>query len=117
MSCTGYPYTNGKAGRKWLWHISLWTSTRWKYDNYGTDDESSNKTMCIRRFSKDGFERGHNDNNSACLPVRLIVNRNVDEFGSEAPRKKQHDRDQNTLISRKADNSVTNWNYTPPKYY
>ena len=117
MSCTGYPYTNGKAGRKWLWHISLWTSTRWKYDNYGTDDEYSNKTMCIRRFSKDGFERGHNDNNRACLPVRLIVNRNVDEFGSEAPRRKQYDRDQNTLISRKADNSVTNWNYTPPKYY
>ncbi len=73
--------------------------------------------MCIRRFSKDGFERGHNDGGAWCLPVRLIVNRDVDEFGSEVPRKKQHDKDQNTLISRKADRTVSDWTYTPPKGY
>ena len=113
MSCTGYPYT----GYRWTWYISFWTSARWKFVPNTGDDQYINKTMCYRRFSKDGFERGHNDGGAWCLPVRLIVNRNVDEFGSEAPRRKQYDSDQNTLISRKADNSVTNWNYTPPKYY
>ena len=113
MSCTGYPYT----GHGWTWYISLWTSARWKFIPNTADDQYTNKSMCYRRFSKDGFERGHNDNAGFCLPVRLIVNRNVDEFGSETPRKKQHDKDQNTLISRKADGTVSDWTYTPPKYY
>lgn len=113
MSCTGYPYT----GHGWTWYISLWTSARWKFIPNTADDQYTNKSMCYRRFSKDGFERGHNDNAGFCLPVRLIVNRNVDEFGSETPRKKQHDKDQNTLISRKADGTVSDWTYTPPKGY
>ena len=113
MSCTGYPYT----GKGWTWYISLWSSARWKFTPGTGDDEYINKTMCYRRFSKDGFERGHNDGSGWCLPVRLIINRNVDEFGSEAPRKKQHDKDQNTLISRKADGTVSDWTYTPPKGY
>lgn len=113
MSCTGYPYT----GYRWTWYISFWTSARWKFVPNTGDDQYINKTMCYRRFSKDGFERGHNDGSGWCLPVRLIINRNVDEFGSEAPRKKQHDRDQNTLISRKADGTVSDWTYTPPKGY
>ena len=113
MSCTGYPYT----GKGWTWYISLWTSARWKFVPNTGDDQYINKSMCYRRFSKDGFERGHNDNAGFCLPVRLIVNRNVDEFGPETPRKKQHDKDQNTLISRKADGTVSDWTYTPPKYY
>ena len=113
MSCTGYPYT----GKGWTWYISLWTSARWKFVPNTGDDQYINKSMCYRRFSKDGFERGHNDNAGFCLPVRLIVNRNVDEFGSETPRKKQHDKDQNTLISRKADGTVSDWTYTPPKGY
>lgn len=113
MSCTGYPYT----GHGWTWYISFWTSARWKFVPNTGDDQYINKSMCYRRFSKDGFERGHNDGSGWCLPVRLIINRNVDEFGSEAPRKKQHDRDQNTLISRKADGTVSDWTYTPPKGY
>ncbi len=113
MSCTGYPYT----GKGKTWHVSFWSSTRWKYYPYAPDNEYNNKTMCLRRISKGGFERGHNDNGGWCLPIRLIINRNVDEFGSEAPRKKQHDKDQNTLISRKADRMVSDWTYTPPKYY
>ena len=113
MSCTGYPYT----GYRWTWYISFWTSARWKFVPNTGDDQYINKTMCYRRFSKDGFERGHNDGSGWCLPVRLIINRNVDEFGSEAPRKKQHDKDQNTLISRKADGTVSDWTYTPPKGY
>lgn len=113
MSCTGYPYT----GNGWTWYISFWTSARWKFVPNTGDDQYINKTMCYRRFSKDGFERGHNDGGAWCLPVRLIVNRDVDEFGSEVPRKKQHDKDQNTLISRKADRTVSDWTYTPPKGY
>ena len=49
-------------------------------------------------------------------PVRLIVNRDVDEFGTNAPRKKQHYRNERELISRKADGNVQNWDWTPKLY-
>ncbi len=61
MSCTGYPYT----GNGWTWYISFWTSARWKFVPNTGDDQYINKTMCYRRFSKDGFERGHNDGGSS----------------------------------------------------
>lgn len=108
LPCAGYPYT----GSGWTWYVSYWSRTRWKAVS-GEDNYYSNKTFCFRRIGKDGFDRGHNDALKYYLPVRLFVNRDVDEFGNEAPRKKQHDNDQTLLISRKADKNVTDWTWTP----
>lgn len=108
LPCAGDPYT----GKGWNWYVSYWSRARWKAVN-GEDNYYSNKTFCFRRINKDGFERGHNDGLKSHLPVRLIVDRDVNEFGSEAPRKKQHDNDQTKLISRKADQNVTDWTWTP----
>lgn len=108
LPCAGYPFT----GKGWQWFVSYWSRARWKAV-YGADDYYTNNTFCFRRICKDGFERGHNDAFKYYLPVRLIVNRDVDEFGDEAPRKKQHDNDQTKLISRKADEKVTDWTWTP----
>ncbi len=108
LPCAGYPYT----GSGWTWYVNYWSRTRWKAVN-AEDNYYSNKTFCFRRIGKDGFERGHNDALKYYLPVRLFVNRDVDEFGNEAPRKKQHDNDQTLLISRKADENVTDWTWTP----
>lgn len=108
LPCAGYPYT----GTGWTWYVSYWSRTRWKAIN-AEDNYYSNKTFCFRRIGKDGFERGHNDVQKYYLPVRLFVNRDVNEFGNEAPRRKQHDKDQTLLISRKLDNNVPDWNWTP----
>ena len=108
LPCAGYPHTNGR----YQWYLNYWSRTRWKAIN-AVDNYYSNKTFCYRRIGKDGFDRGHNDNQSGYFPVRLFVNRDVDEFGNEAPRRKQHDKDQTKLISRKADNSVTDWTWIP----
>lgn len=108
LPCAGYPYT----GSGWTWYVNYWSRTRWKAVN-AEDNYYSNKTFCFRRINKDGFERGHNDGLKYYLPVRLFVNRDVDEFGDEAPRKKQHDNDQTELISRKADKNVKKWDWTP----
>lgn len=108
LPCAGYPYT----GSGWTWYVTYWSRTRWKAVN-SEDNYYSNKTFCFRRIGKDGFERGHNDALKYYLPVRLFVNRDVDEFGNEAPRRKQHDKDQTLLISRKADKDVTDWTWTP----
>lgn len=108
LPCAGYPFT----GKGWQWFVSYWSRARWKAVN-GADEYYTNNTFCFRRICKDGFERGHNDAFKYYLPVRLIVNRDVDEFGDEAPRKKQRDKDEKLLISRKADEKVTNWTWTP----
>lgn len=108
LPCAGYPHTNGR----YQWYLNYWSRTRWKAIN-AEDNYYSNKTFCYRRIGKDGFDRGHNDNQRGYFPVRLFVNRDVDEFGNEAPRRKQHDKDQTLLISRKADEKVTNWTWTP----
>lgn len=108
LPCAGDPYT----GKRRNWYVSYWSRARWKAVN-GEDNYYSNKTFCFRRINKDGFERGHNDGLKSHLPVRLIVDRDVDEFGNEAPCKKQHDKDQTKLISRKADQNVTDWTWTP----
>lgn len=108
LPCAGFPFT----GKGWQWFVSYWSRTRWKAVS-GEDNYYSNKTFCYRRICKDGFERGHNDGLKYYLPVRLIVNRDVYEFGDEAPRKKQRDKDETLLISRKADEKVTNWTWTP----
>lgn len=109
LPCAGFPHSNGA----YVWYINYWSRTRWKFPQGSDDTYWSNKTFCYRRIGKDGFDRGHNDNQSGYFPVRLIVNRDVDEFGDEAPRRKQHDKDQTLLISRKADKSVTDWTWTP----
>lgn len=108
LPCAGDPFT----GSRWQWFVSYWSRTRWKTAS-GADDYYSNKTFCFRRIGKDGFDRGHNDGLKCHLPVRLIVDRDVNEFGDEAPRKKQHDNDEKLLISRKADQKVTNWTWIP----
>lgn len=108
LPCAGYPHTNGR----YQWYLNYWSRTRWKAIN-AEDNYYSNKTFCYRRIGKDGFDRGHNDNQRGYFPVRLFVNRDVDEFGNEAPRRKQHDKDQTLLISRKADKNVTDWTWIP----
>lgn len=108
LPCAGYPHTNGR----YQWYLNYWSRTRWKAIN-AEDNYYSNKTFCYRRIGKDGFDRGHNDNQRGYFPVRLFVNRDVDEFGNEAPRRKQHDKDQTLLISRKADEKVTDWTWIP----
>ena len=108
LPCAGYPHTNGR----YQWYLNYWSRTRWKAIN-AEDNYYSNKTFCYRRIGKDGFDRGHTDNQRGYFPVRLFVNRDVDEFGDEAPRKKQHDKDQTLLISRKADKNVTDWTWIP----
>lgn len=108
LPCAGYPHTNGR----YQWYLNYWSRTRWKAIN-AEDNYYSNKTFCYRRIGKDGFDRGHNDNQRGYFPVRLFVNRDVDEFGDEAPRRKQHDKDQTLLISRKADKNVTDWTWIP----
>lgn len=109
LPCAGFPHSNDA----YVWYINYWSRTRWKFPQGSDDTYWSNKTFCYRRIGKDGFDRGHNDNQRGYFPVRLIVNRDVDEFGDEAPRRKQHDKDQTLLISRKADKSVTDWTWTP----
>lgn len=108
LPCAGDPFT----GSRRQWFVSYWSRTRWKTAS-GADDYYNNKTFCFRRIGKDGFDRGHNDGLKCHLPVRLIVDRDVYEFGDEAPRKKQHDKDEKLLISRKADQKVINWTWTP----
>ena len=97
------------------WYVTYWSRTRWMYTN-GADDDYSNKGFCYRRFNHDGFDRGHMDSRNDEFPVRLIVNRDVDEFGTNAPRKRQHDKNMLKMISRKADGNVTNWDWTPKLY-
>lgn len=108
LPCAGDPFT----GSRRQWFVSYWSRTRWKTAS-GADDYYNNKTFCFRRIGKDGFDRGHNDGLKCHLPVRLIVDRDVNEFGDEAPRQKQRDKDQTLLISRKADEKVTDWTWTP----
>lgn len=109
----GYPFSGPTAD--WSWYVTYWSRTRWLFQR-GDDNADSNKVFCYRRFSSKGFNRGHQEGGDAEYPVRLIVNRNVDEFGNNAPRKKQSYKKERELISRKADEKVTNWNWTPKNY-
>lgn len=83
----------------------------------GADDDYSNKGFCYRRFNHDGFDRGHMEQRNDEYPIRLIVNRDVDEFGTNAPRKRQHDKNMLKMISRKGeDKEGKNWTWTPKLY-
>ncbi len=110
----GYPFSGAVAD--WNWYVTYWSRTRWKYAKGYTDNSEYNKVFCYRRFGKDGFNRGRQEGGDAEYPVRLIVNRDVDEFGTNAPRKKQSYKKVRELISRKADGNVTNWDWTPKLY-
>lgn len=110
----GYPYS-GAIG-DWSWYVTYWSRTRWLYQKGYKDNSEYNKGFCYRRFSSKGFNRGHQEGGDAEYPIRLIVNRDVDEFGNNAPRKKQSYNKVRELISRKADGNVKNWNWTPKNY-
>ncbi|KGF48569.1 hypothetical protein [Prevotella melaninogenica] len=114
LPAVGYPYSGGF--RDWTWYVTYWSRTRWLYQKGYKDNSEYNKGFCYRRFSIKGFNRGHQEGGSAEYPIRLIVNRDVDEFGNNAPRKKQSYKKERELISRKADEKVTNWNWTPKNY-
>ena len=109
----GYPFSGAIAD--WTWYVTYWSRTRWLFQR-GDDNAESNKGFCYRRFGSKGFNRGHQEGGAAEYPIRLIVDRDVDEFGNDAPRKKQHDKNMRNMISRKADGNVTNWNWTPKNY-
>lgn len=97
LPCVGYPFPKGGA----TWRMTYWSRTRWKYNTYANDDNDNNISFCYRVLSKDGFDRGHNDNATLHYGVRLMVNRDVDEFGKRAPRQLQKDKDEQRLIRRK----------------
>ena len=98
------------------WYVTYWSRTRWMYTS-GADDDYSNKGFCYRRFNHDGFDRGHMEQRNDEYPIRLIVNRDVDEFGTNAPRKRQHDKNMLKMISRKGeDKEGKNWTWTPKLY-
>lgn len=109
----GNPFS-GKSG-DWSCFVTYWSRTRWLFRR-GDDNDVSNKGFCYRRFNSTGFDRGHQEGGAAEYPIRLIVDRDVDEFGDNAPRKRQHDKNMRNMISRKADGNVTNWNWTPKNY-
>ncbi len=109
----GNPFS-GKSG-DWNWFVTYWSRTRWLFRR-GDDNADSNKGFCYRRFNSTGFDRGHQEGGAAEYPIRLIVNRNVDEFGKNAPREIQHDKNMRNMISRKADGNVTDWDWKP-KFY
>ena len=114
LPAVGYPYSGGF--RDWTKYVTYWSRTRWLYQKNYKDNSEYNKGFCYRRFNIKGFNRGHQEGGAAEYPVRLIVNRDVDEFGNNAPRKKQSYNKVRELISRKADENVTNWNWTPKNY-
>lgn len=116
LPSVGYPYS-GPTGDG-SWYVTYWSRTRWLYQKGHADNSEYNKGFCYRRFNSKGFNRGHQDGMQSAeeYPVRLIVNRDVDEFGTNAPRKKQHYRNERELISRKADGNVKNWDWTPKLY-
>ena len=97
LPCVGFPFPKDAS----TWRMGYWSRTRWKHNTYDKDDAYSNKTFCYRVLSKDGFDRGHNENASLHYGVRLIANREVDEFGNRAPRQLQKDKDEKKLIHRK----------------
>ena len=114
LPAVGYPYSG--AAFDWTKYVTYWSRTRWLYQKNYKDNSEYNKGFCYRRFNIKGFNRGHQEGGAAEYPVRLIVNRDVDEFGNNAPRKKQSYNKVRELISRKADENVTNWNWTPKNY-
>lgn len=110
LPSTGYIYKTG-----WDYWISYWTRTYWGYDNKATDEVYSNNTFCYRSYQKNGFTRGHNDLGRAHYGIRLICNRNQNEFGSNAPRQNQTDNLQAAKINRPADAEISDWKYVPRK--
>ena len=110
----GNPFS-GKSG-DWSWFVTYWSRTRWLFRR-GDDNDVSNKGFCYRRFNSTGFDRGHQEGGAAEYPIRLIVDRDVDEFGTNAPRKRQHDKNMLKMISRKGeDKEGKNWTWTPKLY-
>ena len=110
LPSTGFPH-----GYDSRWGLTYYSRTLWKYDFYSTDNVNGNITYCYRTYVKDGFVRGHNDNNQAYYGIRLICQRDQDEFGQNAPRQNQRDNSQVKLINRPADARVGKWEYIPPK--
>ena len=110
LPSTGYP--NALSG----YDLSYYSRTYWKYI-YGYDNQPEyyNITFCYRTYTKDGYSRGHNDNNKAHYGIRLICQRTQDEFGPNAPRQNQRDDRQADLINRPADARVSKWEYVPAK--
>lgn len=111
LPSTGYSY--GRHGYDY-W-ITYWTRTYWGYDQHSTDVVNSNNTFCFRSYKKDGFTRGHNEVGQAHYGIRLICNRNQNEFGPNAPRQSQTDNLQAAKISRPADAGIKDWKYVPGK--
>lgn len=111
LNNAGYPYKGPKTD--WTWFVTFWSRTRWEFHD-GKDDESTNKVFCYRRFYKEGYERGHYENTWANYPVRLLCGRDQDEFGSNAPRQKQNDLFDESLLLRNYDKGV-DWTYPKKK--
>ena len=112
LPSTGYP--KALSG----YDLSYYSRTYWKYtqgEHYDKHPNDYNITFCYRTYTKDGYSRGHNDNNKAHYGIRLICQRTQDEFGPNAPRQNQRDDSQLKLINRPADARVGKWEYIPPK--
>lgn len=100
----GLDNNDGYSGR-------YYSRTHWIfYEKSGNPwEDNVNKTWIMRSFSNQWFTRNHWDNNRGNYPVRLIVSRSVDEFGSKAPRQLIHVNNLENALHRKHDDSVHDW--------
>lgn len=110
LPAVGYPYVISG-----IWSITYFSRTRWLYDNYSNDDADHNIDLCYRAYNRNGFTRKHWSVNKQHYGVRLMTDRDTDEFGTLAPRKNQKDEKEGYLIHRPEDDGKSDWTYPVKK--
>lgn len=110
LPAVGYPYVISG-----IWSITYFSRTRWLYDRYSNDDADHNIDLCCRAYNRNGFTRKHWSVNKYCYGVRLMTDRETDEFGPLAPRNSQRDMYEGTLIHRPEDDGKSDWTYPVKK--
>ena len=111
LPAVGYPFVISKK----IWSITYFSRTRWLYDNYSNDDADHNIDLCYRAYNRNGFTRKHWSVNKQHYGVRLMTDRDTDEFGTLAPRKNQKDEKEGYLIHRPEDDGKSDWTYPVKK--
>ncbi len=111
LPAVGYPFVISKK----IWSITYFSRTRWLYDNYSNDDADHNIDLCYRAYNRNGFTRKHWSVNKQHYGVRLMTDRDTDEFGTLAPRKNKKDEKEGYLIHRPEDDGKSDWTYPVKK--
>lgn len=111
LPAVGYPFVISKK----IWSITYFSRTRWLYDRYSNDDADHNIDLCYRAYNRNGFTRKHWSVNKQHYGVRLMTDRDTDEFGTLAPRKNQKDEKEGYLIHRPEDDGKSDWTYPVKK--